>query len=341
MYTIAFSKLIPGGNPTLLLPDPDLHPGALTALSARLMEPLHVHAEQVGALYSPERAVALPGMRPGLAHLQMMGGEFCVNATRCAAMLLAGQGVLTGLAGKSDVPGQGKTSAGESVFAGALTVSGMHAPVEVLTAPDVAAFDAALARRLAGDFSLAPGNAVQGTALSDRYGEMYCAARVGCSLSEVSLEHPQEGVVLANLPGIQHLLVDTALHTLPDMRGAGWREASATWRSACGLTGSPASGVVWYERRETGCRIWPAVEVTACGSEHLESACGSASLVLALLLHQGASAQNVREGIASFSITQPSGESLRVLLEASRETFPDAAWIAGTVRLVASGVAYV
>jgi diaminopimelate epimerase len=90
--------------------------------------------------------------------------------------------------------------------------------------------------------------------------------------------------------------------------------------------------VVWFRGDGRTFRIWPAVEVLATASEYLESACGSASLALALWLwkKRGTPAEAV-------DVHQPSGGVLRV--------FPDlgqsgAAWLSGPVVLAAQGTAY-
>lgn len=75
-----FHKMSPGGNPTILLMGSDnIDPMFRPRIAASLMDPLHLHAEQVGF-------VTLSSTRP---RLEMMGGEFCGNACRCVATLLA------------------------------------------------------------------------------------------------------------------------------------------------------------------------------------------------------------------------------------------------------------
>ena len=75
-----FLKFNPTENMTLLVTDPV--PRELQGpLAARLMENRSIGAEQVGYL---EKA-SLPGAR---ARLQMMGGEFCGNASMCMAVFL-------------------------------------------------------------------------------------------------------------------------------------------------------------------------------------------------------------------------------------------------------------
>jgi diaminopimelate epimerase len=82
MRTLGFYKVSPGGNATILVLDPV--PAPERARVARmLMAEGHLQAEQVGYLdlgASPVR-------------LDMMGGEFCGNACRAAAAVMAREGV--------------------------------------------------------------------------------------------------------------------------------------------------------------------------------------------------------------------------------------------------------
>jgi hypothetical protein len=132
------------------------------------------------------------------------------------------------------------------------------------------------------------------------------------------------------MPGMIHALIDAGEQPLPDFEGNGWRRASADRRSECGLSDAPASGIIWFRQEGTAFRIWPAVEVKATLSEHLESACGSASLALALWQWQHTEAGPV-------NVLQPSGETLRVFPAAE----PGRAWISGPVLLAAEGVVHV
>lgn len=315
MTGYAFSKLIPGGNPTILLENPSLAPGELPALAARLMSPLHVGAEQVGALFYDESAAA-PGPR-----LEMMGGEFCVNAARAAAMRLAGLGLLSPLAGC------------DGVFGGFLSVSGADLPVAVLAAEGEVDLARALAAR-AYESPPAPGPRPGSDAA-----RLHCAARVSLPPERASCTPAHKGIFLARLPGIDHLLVDAVRHPAPDVEGPAWRAESAALRRFCGLGDSPASGVVWFEPEGDAFRILPAVEVKATASEHLESACGSASLALALALRLGLVPGAEASGADGLAVIQPSGETLRVRFTESDASGDAGAWVAGPVTLAAVGSA--
>ncbi|WP_446423730.1 hypothetical protein [Mailhella sp.] len=78
-----FWKVTPGGNPTILLRAQDIAPARRAAVAAGVMSPQHIGGEQVGYVRFE-----------GVPRLDMMGGEFCLNATRAFAAVLASQGLL-------------------------------------------------------------------------------------------------------------------------------------------------------------------------------------------------------------------------------------------------------
>ncbi len=349
MRRLSFAKISPGGNPTLLLTDKDLDITELPRIAAVLMHPLHLQAEQAGALF----------LQGGVPHLQMMGGEFCVNATRAAAFILARGGRLkpmpsggsenrdTGSAQDSHPSGRTR-GASLPVWEGSIMVSGAAAPTRVLAASSKDALERALAA-LNGHTPHVTQAQTPSPEPAGHINPMFCAARVPCTPGDVRCEALQPGVHLVSLPGIRHLLVDAALHPLPDFKSPAWRTASDAWRRACGLDSSPASGVVWHERTPAGYRIFPAVEVAATASEHLETACGSASLAMAFrhVCMPDLNARDAETAPHSLGVLQPSGETLQVVFEGSHSSpadtgfQPEAAWVAGPVRLVAEGTAYV
>mgnify|MGYP001191736607 CR=1 FL=1 len=104
MRTLRFYKAFPGGNPTILILDP-VDPGERAVVARILMDCGHVQAEQVGYLDLAARPV----------RLDMMGGEFCGNACRAAAAVMAREGA-------------GLRSCGEALC-GELSVSGAGRPV--------------------------------------------------------------------------------------------------------------------------------------------------------------------------------------------------------------------
>ncbi len=93
-----FWKLTPGGNPTILLHAADVPAHLRACVAKAIMSPLHIGAEQVGYV----RLADTP-------RLDMMGGEFCLNAARAFALVLAREGMLRrqgiALAGDVEVSG--------------------------------------------------------------------------------------------------------------------------------------------------------------------------------------------------------------------------------------------
>ncbi|WP_294446147.1 hypothetical protein [uncultured Mailhella sp.] len=94
----SFWKMTPGGNPTILFKAEDIPHSARAMVANAVMSDQHIGAEQAGYVRFE-----------GTPRLDMMGGEFCLNATRCFAVLLAEQGLLAregnALAGRVEVSG--------------------------------------------------------------------------------------------------------------------------------------------------------------------------------------------------------------------------------------------
>jgi hypothetical protein len=246
----------------------------------------------------------------------------------------------------------------------------MAPPVDILVSQDENALADLLAHVVAGTVSpdsfagaANTPEAVQVAPPGDLSTEtrLFCAARMDCGAGGTRRVDVDSGVCLMHLPGISHLLLDARQHPMPPQ----WRKASADWRNKAGLGNAPASGVVWYERQEGRYRIWPAVEVKATASEHLETACGSASMAMALMHQANLAASSAdaeldsdglgtplpassrqKETAETLSIVQPSGESLAVTLQyvpenASGLPVPAHAWVSGRVSLVAEGTAHI
>lgn len=117
---VRFYKLSPGGNTTILVMDAESIAASERApMAARLMDPLHLHAEQVGYVSG---VADCGGNGVPLARLDMMGGEFCGNASRCLAAVMALEGVLEA--------------------EGTISVSGAPAPLAVRTVHGEDAVDA-------------------------------------------------------------------------------------------------------------------------------------------------------------------------------------------------------
>lgn len=267
---VPFYKLSPGGNTTILVMDAGLVPPAeRPGMAVRLMDPLHLGAEQVGFV---DLAAAPP-------RLDMMGGEFCGNAARCLAAVLA-------LEGRLDRRGE-------------IAVSGAPEPLPVRV------------ERRGG--------------LLDAWVRMPAPSRADV----VRLLGP--GLHAVALGGITHLLLDEAAHPFPADPAA----EAARLRREYGLQDLEAAGCVWYARGGGDPAIRPVVWVRATGTTYLETACGSGTVALALLLAREAG------GDARVSVLQPSGERIAATVEADPDTGGcREAWIGGPVAVVARGEAF-
>ena len=287
--TVPFYKLSPGGNPTILVWDNSLlhlggTPEKRAAIARSLMDPDNLGAEQVGFL---DTSRALP-------HMEMMGGEFCINAIRSAALVFD----VLGLLPETSISG---------IHEGHMTTSGVNEPIRVrVCSADTATMSASMAREVALSLSLAPN--AQTEAVQE------CAP----------------GQSLVQLPGITHLLLDATRHPVPEALLA----AAEAKRAEYGLDSKEAAGVIWYLPGSDGTvSIIPVVHVAATGSSVAETACGSGSLALALML-----AQSGKQAVA---VHQPSGHAISITFESpSSPTSPLTAWISGIVRLTAEGKAY-
>lgn len=271
--SVSFCKILPGGNPTILVhslrPLPDA--AGRSRLAAALMRPESVGGEQAGFLIGPPSAPEA---------LIMMGGEFCANACRAA-------GAAISLLYSGSPEGQ-------------FRCSGLAFPVRyAVRVPASGPARASVSYRL---------------------------PRAAFRVSS-----PLPGCALVELPGISHLLLDAARHPAAgDPSGQ-----AADWRRRCGLEQREAAGVVWIEAGGSGrARILPVVWVRATGTAVAESACGSATLALALAsaLLPGFRSAGSRDGIA-----QPSGMTL--MADWDEET--ERALIDGPVTIAAEGRAFV
>ncbi|CAK7037317.1 MAG: Histidine racemase [Desulfovibrio sp.] len=167
-FTLPFIKLCPGGNPTILIDSEPAYalPAQMRAeIAAALLHADHLHGDQVGFL----------SMTGAMPHLEMMGGEFCVNAARSAAAVFARKGSLP--------------QTGQDEWQGEISVSGADRPVTVAvrsanaTPGSTTVYDSALALPLAGISYPATASAA--------------------------------GETLVRLPGITHLLIDCAASPRP------------------------------------------------------------------------------------------------------------------------------
>lgn len=293
--TLPFYKLSPGGNPTILIREnsllaPPYGPEERAAIARALMDPDHLGAEQVGFLDTS---------RP-LPHMEMMGGEFCVNALRSAALVFA----LLGLLPEGPAPGCRE---------GTITTSGADAPIPVRVSP------------------LPPETGLPASTAMEAAIALPLPPLVGADAADGLVAECAHGEALVRLPGITHLLLDANVHPLPDSP----LEAAAAKRAEYGLDAEEAAGVIWHVPASArAAAIIPVVRVAATESSVVETACGSGSLAVALLM--------ARSGGGSFTLRQPSGHAVTVTFTPHTASPRHMlGWISGPVRLTAEGTANV
>lgn len=264
MPALTFSKWSPGGNTTLLFPDAGQRPAEQARLASLALDSSMLGGEQAGFVNLPQRK------------LRMAGGEFCVNASRAVGALLAytaqysgpEQGVLDGIAPRSEQKTEATAPAEHPVRFDEIQVSGWQTPVRLRTLGSAPLWQVEALLRL----------------------------------PEYSITTIEKGAHLVRLPGICHLLLGGATHPLPDDCHA----VAAQLRQQHGLEAEPAAGVIWWRECQGLLDMLPLVHVRDAGTTFLENACGSGALALALclaragtrrsfsIMQPGGSALNVR-----------------------------------------------
>ena len=337
---LLFYKLYPGGNTTLLVHDNTLvpKPDTATAASSRASIACELmnadkDIEQVGFINTSAYAAARADKDVAhkaytVPHMVMMGGEFCINACRSAALVFALTKLLPEVACAED----GKATAWEGV----ITTSGVQGnlPVRVRVAEGQQSTDTPVALQTLTSYDAA------------------VALELPEDATTTWVSHIAPGETVVKLPGITHLLLDAKVFPLPQDAVS----FAAAKRHEHNLDKDEAAGVIWYRPEASGLGVYsitPIVRVKATDSSVMETACGSGSLALALLL-----APDAREK-TPFTVRQPSGASICVFFETT-EVFTEAkatqasecmetskqsrseqcfrAWIDGPIHLVEEGM---
>lgn len=281
--------------------------GALIPLARELMAEAHIGAEQVAWL----------SCEGSLPHLEVMGGGFCINSARAAAMLLAHEGGLFSLA----------ASAGPSgLLFGLLSAPDAPHPVLVLAASSLEIIIQGHALYEQKPFLFTPEAGVPFTAGFAH--SLYTSVHLPLLPREGGLSFLANGVPLITLPGSRYLLLNKAVHPAPHS----WQLAASALFQQVGLDESLAMGALWYEETKDGITIESVVALPGTDIVHKETASGAGSLALALFLSDGM-AQTV-------TLLQPSGEEFYVTLHA-RTAEGKSAWLTGPASILARGVAYV
>ena len=242
MPALTFSKWSPGGNTTLLFPDAGQRPAEQARLASLALDSSMLGGEQAGFVNLSQHK------------LRMAGGEFCVNASRAVGALLAytaqysgpEQGVLDGIAPRSEQKTEAAAPAEHPVRLDEIQVSGWQTPVRLRTRGSAPLWQVEALLRL----------------------------------PEYSITTIEKGAHLVRMPGICHLLLGGATHPLPDDCHA----VAAQLRQQHGLEAEPAAGIIWWRECQGLLDMLPLVHVRDAGTTFLENACGSGALALALCL---------------------------------------------------------
>lgn len=294
MLKLDFIKYSPGGNPTILIKGEGQRNVSVSTranIAAALMHPLHLTAEQVGYI---DTASAPP-------RLEMMGGEFCLNATRCLVYEMWQQKLFLPLAESDDL-------------FGLVESSGLGAPVCV---------------RVKNGKRSKPDSSVE------------CFITLDSQRDSETVLELDKGVLLVRLPGISHLLLDERYHALPEYPLVATRERLGRYglldEAACGVVWHRIEPIA--EKALTVCRITPIIHVAATKSCVAETSCGSGTLALALAVIPRLGLDTAPK--AFMKVIQPSAESIRLSVEPLVKSGLYRVELGGFVRLVARGETFI
>ncbi|GFM36025.1 hypothetical protein [Desulfovibrio psychrotolerans] len=313
MLNVPFAKLSPGGNTTILLSIPAPPIAERARMANELMHPLHLGAEQVG----------FADMGAELPRLEMMGGEFCGNAARSFAALLAMEGHPA--LEYCDTRGECE---------GMVAISGAHTPVQVRVRTCTGSGAGKTVGGSQGS-SVPEKGACGGADGTPRRAAACLDASVRLTVPDMvgeCLHAVEQGMDVVRLQGITHVMLDAQKHPLPTPLEQG--EVCGGLRRRLGLEGEAAAGCVWYARHGDSWRIDPVVWVRETGSTHYETGCGSGTVALGLLVAGRSGEPFVRD------VRQPSGQCIRAAVTLAGPDRFGQAWIGGPVRLVARGEAF-
>lgn len=293
MRILPFVKLSPCGNTTVLIRNAPLSPSERALAAAEMIAPGHLAAEQAGFVDTNR----------DFPRMDMMGGEFCLNASHALAVQLLREGRLHPL----------KTASGFGWHEGLASISGMDTPVFLR------------ARRLD------PTDALMGNHTENRF-----EASTLLDLPEKpEINMVKTGIWLVRLPGIAHLVLDAEQHPLSCRQSSSFEETTTQLFEHSGLMEEAAAGCIWLHRYNPDePRITPFVRVRATNTTCAETACGSGTLAAAMIcwLHTEP---------RTLALRQPGGEDLTVIPASSNHSEGWAVRVSGPVQVLAQGDVFV
>ena len=330
MLKIKYYKLLPGGNATILVEDQNFSPEQRVELAKKLMHQDSLCAEQVGFIRFATSEC--PDIK-----LEMMGGEFCGNACRAFGALLALENKMTAI----DI--DTKTAPNTRADSNPDSLKASLQNKISLQSEEGSYYQCSIQSSGVSDF-------VELRAFVPKNQALACAAvvSVGVPLNNApviknGIKQLDAGVFLVELSGILHLLLDEKIHnnqTIQNAQGVTLNliEEAAQWRARFKLNDHEAVGVIWCNMDIKAPSITPVVWVKAMNVAHLETACASGSLALALHLKQQQLELGQHQQEQQWAIMQPSASVLKVNLPTTE--LDSRAWLEGVVNLVSFGSAF-
>ncbi len=226
--------------------------------------------------------------------LRMAGGEFCLNATRSLGLVMAMRA--------------GLDFAQMPQWQGQVRTSGMDTPLAVRV------------------------NAAKIGNEHDVFLSM------PCTWTDSFAEKLSDGIFIQRLPGVVHMLIDE--RNMPFQKHT-WQHDAKMLRQKYALEHEPAVGCIWWSPENTAhtdeaditcmtLMIHPVVRILHPYTECYESACGSGTVALALMLYHTYQCR-------CFEIHQPGGP-LTVHIDGTKDDLM--AIVGGPVSMVAQGQAF-
>ena len=288
---VRYSVLDPTGNITVLVESP-VDPSLRMSAASELMR-MCPEAEQAGFVsFSSSDTAEVP------VSLTMAGGEFCGNASMCAAALYMIR--RSGIAGEiwrkiENGPG--------SMSELRLSVSGAKEPVTVRLSPEGS--------------EGAPEGWTWQTAIC-------MPAAVSILEKPFRFENLEGTLPVVELDGISHIMIEpeSAFAGLFKSRAA----AEAAVREWCGALGADGLGLMFLRTDPDGCFLTPLVYIPGCDTVFWENSCASGSAAAGMYL-----ASKAGETVQA-SFIEPGG-CLRVSSDPQKKE----TWLHGRVRLLYTG----
>lgn len=270
----------PGGNATYIV----FNAGLPRHLYGELDGQIKGHnsaalLEQGGFLEPSERGNAV-------LRLQMAGGEFCGNAARSAAALIA-----------EDFLNRRRFAAIADYSLARQQDAAIHFPLEVSGTSktlEVSCLQEGRNWRVKTEMPVLP-------------------SFENISRHLIEIGGNQLEVQAVRMDGITHMLISEASLPFVDDK-ARYESILHGLGSKLGLLGEPALGCIWYSEDSGQLRIKPVVWVKAIDSYFFESACGSGTMAAALV-----HAKEYRLNKSKVAVLQPSGCSITAEVESNTD----------------------